>query len=255
MASLSLVLHGLVLGGLVTLWQGASRPARAPHTEDSALVLRLMASPPPPAPARAAAPAKTTARRPRPFKVALPRPPPATPRPPAPVAPETGPETPATPGAETSVADAVAATAHGPSDAAPGATPGGEANGIIGGMVRGVLAASSAGMLPVAPPPPSATERAAWEEEYFEAMFRDRFEDVRYPHQAAAAGIEGQFSVRISVDARGRLVALSVVGTCPHHVLCDAALAAVREAAPFPPPPAALGTPVTVELPFNYHLR
>ncbi|MCP3098227.1 energy transducer TonB, partial [Myxococcus sp. K15C18031901] len=181
--------------------------------------------------------------------------PPASPRPPSPAAPETGPEAPATPGAETTVASSVAAAAESPTDAVPGATPGGLANGIIGGMVRGVLAASSAGMLPVAPPPPSATERAAWEEEYFETMFRDRFENVRYPHQAAVAGIEGRFAVRISVDARGRLLALAVVGTCPHYVLCDAAMQAVREAAPFPPPPAALGAPVTVELPFNYHLR
>ncbi|MCP3101060.1 hypothetical protein LZ198_19475, partial [Myxococcus sp. K15C18031901] len=69
---LALALHGLVLGGLVTLWQGAARPIRASAADDTALVLRLMASPPPPAPARAAEPARsTTARRPRPFTPAV----------------------------------------------------------------------------------------------------------------------------------------------------------------------------------------
>jgi protein TonB len=86
-------------------------------------------------------------------------------------------------------------------------------------------------------------------------MFRDRFENVRYPHQAAMAGIEGKLVVRISVGARGQLLGLEVAGYCPHYVLCDAAIQAVRDAAPFPAPPPELGGRVTVELPFNYHLR
>ncbi|NPC84721.1 energy transducer TonB, partial [Pyxidicoccus fallax] len=128
--------------------------------------------------------------------------------------------------------------------------------GVVGGLVRGVLGASNPGLV-LAPPPPRPTEEqlSTWREQYFETMFRDRFENVRYPHQAAMAGIQGKLVVRISVGTRGQLLGLEIAGYCPHYVLCDAAIQAVRDAAPFPPPPPELGGRVTVELPFNYHLH
>ncbi|MCP3065545.1 energy transducer TonB [Myxococcus sp. K38C18041901] len=244
-APLVVALHVLLLIGLDGIWHGSTRAPKLEAKDDDALVLRLLAAPPPPPPAPAAAmptaPRLATARRARPFpKPTLSRLQPPRPETPAAIDPPVAqPQVPAL--------DTAAAT--------PGGVSGGVAGGIIGGMVNSVLVASSAGLLPVAPPPPTAEQRAAWEEEYFEVMFRDRFENVRYPHQAAMAGIEGRFALRITVGTRGQLLALAIVGRCPHYVLCDAAMAAVREAAPFPPPPSALGPRVTVELPFNYHLR
>ncbi|TQF15219.1 TonB family protein [Myxococcus llanfairpwllgwyngyllgogerychwyrndrobwllllantysiliogogogochensis] len=248
---LAVAIHVLALVGLDTLWHGSTHAPRLVTKDDDTLVLRLLAAPPPPPPAPAAStpstPRQASARRARPLSKPHPSKAftrPSEPRPlPAPAAP---------PPHET--ADAKSAN-EARATATPGGVSGGVAGGVIGGVVNSVLAASSAGLLPVAQPPPSREERNAWEEEYFEVMFRDRFENVRYPHQAAMAGIEGRFSLRITVGARGQLLELSVVGHCPHSVLCDAAQAAVRDAAPFPPPPAALGPRVTVELPFNYHLR
>lgn len=250
-APLAVAFHVLVLVGLDAIWHGSTHAPRSPPRDDDALVLRLLAAPPPPPPApgasTASAQARASARRARPFpKPTAPKAlhQPSEPRPlPTPEAP---------PPTDTAAPDS---TVEAHATASSGGVSGGVAGGVIGGVVNSVLAASSAGLLPVAQPPPSPEERTAWEEEYFEVMFRDRFENVRYPHQAAMAGIEGRFSLRITVGARGQLLELSVVGTCPHYVLCDAAQAAVRAAAPFPPPPAALGPRVTVELPFNYHLR
>ncbi|WP_426748331.1 TonB family protein [Myxococcus faecalis] len=243
-APLVVALHALLLVGLDSIWHGATRASTLTTKDEDTLVLRLLAAPPPPppAPATPSAPRLASARRARPFpKPTLSRP------------QHSRPETP--PVIDPAVAQSQVAAPDTVATATPGGVSGGVAGGIIGGMVNSVLVASSAGLLPVTPPPPTAEQRAAWEEDYFEVMFRDRFENVRYPHQAAMAGIEGRFALRITVGARGQLLALSIVGRCPHYVLCDAAMAAVREAAPFPPPPSALGPRVTVELPFNYHLR
>ena len=88
------------------------------------------------------------------------------------------------------------------------------------------------------------------------ALIRDRFERVRYPHLAAAAGITGsQVLMRVSISAQGRLLKLELIGRCPHPVLCDSAEETVRGPEPFPPPPPELGSPCLLELPFRYRLH
>jgi protein TonB len=250
---LAIGVHVVALLGLASLWHGGSRAPDRATDDTGALVLRLVSAPSPPPPAATAASTPATvarrmrARRHRPFPeptvpkslptpVESPTPPLEEPRP----SPSAPPEAPGT--------DAMAG--------GPAGTRGGVAGGVVGGLVQGVLGANKPGLL-FAPPPPRPTPRqlTTWREEYFETMFRDRFENVRYPHQAAMAGIEGKLVVRISVGARGQVLELEVLGYCPHSVLCDAAMKAVRDAAPFPPPPPELGGSVTVELPFNYHLR
>jgi protein TonB len=132
-------------------------------------------------------------------------------------------------------------------DSAAGAVVG----GVVGGLMRGVLASG-------VPPPPSPLtpeEREEWMERYMETLIRGRFMHVRYPHLAAAAGITGQVLLRVSINSRGRLLKLELLGRCPHPVLCDAATQTVRDAAPFPPPPPELGNPFLLELPFRYHLH
>ncbi|WP_163997733.1 TonB family protein [Pyxidicoccus caerfyrddinensis] len=249
---LILGVHALALVGLTTVWHGD--PGGNTRATDGAgdLVLRLVsAPPPPPAATKSSAPTsnvarKTVARRPRPIpKPTLPTPGPAPVEPPKPPAEKAPPPTPDP--ADEGGTDVAAAT--------PGGMPSGIAGGVVGGLVRGVLGASNPGLVLTPPPRPTEQQLATWREQYFETMFRDRFENVRYPHQAAMAGIQGKLVVRISVGARGQILDLGVLGYCPHYVLCDAAMKAVRDAAPFPPPPPELGGRVTVELPFNYHLR
>lgn len=243
--------HVLALVGLTSAWQGD--PEGNPRSTDGSgdLVLRLVSAPPPPPAATAAsAPSnvirKTVARRARPFpKPTLPTPlstPVESPAPPAGEAPLPAP-------------DAVEQAGTDVAAASPAGMAGGIAGGVVGGLVRGVLGASNPGLVLAPPPRPTEQQLTTWREQYFETMFRDRFENVRYPHQAAMAGIQGKLVVRISVGARGQVLGLEVLGYCPHYVLCDAAMQAVRDAAPFPPPPPELGGHVTVELPFNYHLR
>lgn len=231
-------LHVVLLVGLDACWRGASVATGRAEPEDSALVLRLLAAPPsPPAvPTTVSAPAAsrhvTTTRRARPFL----KPRPSTAARSSAKAPEEPP------------------LAAPPTAAPPGGAAGGIPSGLIGGVVNSVLAASSAGLLHAPPPAPSRDELTAREESYFKVMFRDRFEDMHYPDEAARAGLEGRFVLRITVGPRGQLLGLTVVGRCPHAILCDSAMAAVREAAPFPPPPTRLGPHVTVEVPFNYRL-
>ncbi|WP_338871541.1 energy transducer TonB [Myxococcus stipitatus] len=230
-------LHVVLLVGLDACWRGSPVATGRAEPEDSALVLRLLAAPPsPPSVPAVSAPSasrRATARRARPF----PKPRPSSSARPSAKAPEEPP-----------------LAAAPPTAAPPGGAASGVPSGLIGGVVNSVLAASSAGLLPAAPPAPSRDELTAHEESYFKVMFRDRFEDMHYPDEAARAGLEGRFVLRITVGPRGQLLGLSVVGRCPHAILCDSAMAAVREAAPFPPPPARLGSHVTVEVPFYYHL-
>jgi protein TonB len=120
----------------------------------------------------------------------------------------------------------------------------------VGGVLGGVLSSG-------APTPQllTAEEREALMEAYLEKLIDDRFERVRYPHLASAAGIQGEVLLRATISSRGRLLELKLLGRCPHPVLCDSAQETVRNAEPFPPPPPELGNPCILELPFRYRLR
>ncbi|GHG87148.1 TonB family protein [Comamonas sp. JC664] len=239
--------------------------ASAPHSPDTTATRPApdtsAMAPKPPAPDTASEQPSQhrSARRPRPFRAPTPpRIPPAPSKPPshepAPTRqePVPAPHLPASGPAAPALAE--------PLSAAP---PAGTASDVdaslagrsVAGAVQRSLGPGVTGLLVEAPPEVSPEDTAEAERRAFEQMFRDRFEDMPYPHQARMAGIEGQFVLRISVGVQGQLVGLSVVGACPHAVLCDAAQDAVRKAAPFPPPPPALGGHITVELPFNFHLE
>ena len=219
-----------------------------------------------------------SARRPRPFRAPTPPriPSESLPREPAPTRqePVPAPHVPASgPGAP--APHMTASGPHAPESHVPASGPGAPAETLsaappaglasdlegslaersVAGAVQRSLGPGVTGLLVEAPPEVSPDDTAEAERRAFEQMFRDRFEDLPYPHQARMAGIEGQFVLRISVGVQGQLVGLSVAGACPHAVLCEAALDAVRKAAPFPPPPPALGGTITVELPFNFHLE
>lgn len=120
----------------------------------------------------------------------------------------------------------------------------------MGGVPGGGLSGGGA-----VPPPLTAEEREEWAERYMETLIHDRFEHVRYPHLASAAGIQGEVMLRVSISSQGRLLSMELLGRCPHPVLCDSAQETVRNAEPFPPPPPELGNPCLLELPFRYHLH
>ncbi|HEY1736393.1 MAG TPA: TonB family protein, partial [Methylovirgula sp.] len=58
-----------------------------------------------------------------------------------------------------------------------------------------------------------------------------------YPEVARAAHIEGTVVVAFWVDERGDLVHQALYRTSGHQILDDEAIASIRRAAPFPPPP------------------
>ncbi|ATB45012.1 TonB family protein [Corallococcus macrosporus] len=228
-------LHAAALLGLASLWHGAPRRREGDAHQGEVLVLRLSAVPPAP---RAGDVVQPTPPPPRPRAARRPRPSRAPP-PPRATAPPSTPE-------PLSVGRPAGIASQG---------GGSLAERAVAGITQRALGAEVTGLL-TAPPPaaaPEAPEDAA--RRSFEEMFRDRFNDVPYPDPARMAGIEGRLVLRISVGAQGQLVSMRVLGVCPHPVLCEAAQEAVRHAAPFPPPPPALGGRVTVELPFNYHLE
>lgn len=129
----------------------------------------------------------------------------------------------------------------GPSGA--GAMGDGAANGAASQPGEGAPAGRSGPTGPVADPYPA--EVLAWLERH-----------KRYPARASASGQEGMAVVSITLDRRGRLLRVSLVASSGHPHLDDAALAQVREAAPFPAaPPGATWTRRRFEAPMVYRLR
>jgi periplasmic protein TonB len=131
----------------------------------------------------------------------------------------------------------------------------GVAGGTSGGVAGGVVGALSS-----APPPRvpelSAHQRQALIRRYLEEILRPRIlARFRFPPEAERLGIEGQVLVQASIDGSGRLLGLRPVGSCADDILCEDAARTIREAAPFPPPPAALAEGLKVEVPLTYRLQ
>lgn len=252
-APIILALHLLAV---VVLGPARREPARRPIRagNDNAPVLQLLAARPAlPSAAATAMPAPAATRR-VPARRVPPRlkpapPPPRAPEPEAsPPPPEHAPEAsepPSSP-ADTSEAEGGAVASATDLDGVREAPVGGGVGGGMGGALSGGA--------PL-PPPLTPEEREASVERYMETLIHDRFDHVRYPHLASAAGIQGEVMMRVSISAQGRLLSLELLGRCPHPVLCDSAQETVRNAEPFPPPPPELGNPCLLELPFRYHLH
>jgi len=228
-------------------------PARAGDAD--APVLKLLAARPalPSAAVPAAVPSQAVTRRGVARRV-LPR---LTPAPLPTQAPQL--EEPLPPSEDIPEADDTPSSPRDTSEAEGGAVPTGVALDSVEGVAVGEgVGGVQGGVLPSgvpAPPPLTSEEREAWVERYMEALIRDRFTRVRYPHLAAAAGITGEVVLRVSISSQGRLLNMELLGRCPHPVLCDAAQETVRNAEPFPPPPPELGNPCLLEMPFRYRLH
>lgn len=82
---------------------------------------------------------------------------------------------------------------------------------------------------------------------YIQRRIRDR---LKYPPPARRAGIQGAAEVGFTINRDGTVSGVSILTTSGHEILDLAALAAVHDAAPFPPPQAAarLAIPVVFKL-------
>lgn len=220
---------------------GGAAPGAAAASSPSAPVAVA-----PPAPATVAPTPRPRERAQRPPPVAAPAPAasaPALPREPSTSAP-------AAAAPETSAVAPAAAPASG----ALGATSGvaravGSAGGSAGGSAAGVGSAS--------PGRGNGQDGAARERllARYLATVRARVAEHReYPYLARRANLEGTVCLRVSIGANGHL--LGVAPTCGANArpLLAAALASVKEAAPFPPLPPALGPVLTLDVPIVFDL-
>jgi TonB family protein len=94
------------------------------------------------------------------------------------------------------------------------------------------------------------------EYEPYVRAFRERIQErLRYPPLAVRRGLDGLVELEVQLDARGRLTGVTVVGRDAAALLRDAAVQAVRDATPFPPPADLAGRALTIRLPVVFELR
>ena len=78
----------------------------------------------------------------------------------------------------------------------------------------------------------------------------------RYPPEARSRGDRGTANVRFTIDRAGRLVGASLVGSSGSAALDQEAVALVRRAQPFPPPPPEVrGGTITIVVPVRFNIR
>jgi TonB family protein len=106
---------------------------------------------------------------------------------------------------------------------------------------------------PVAEPPAATHEPDVWTEVRTSIM-----KTLRYPTHERRNGIAGVVNVTIRLDEAGQVAAVKVTPPAPAKPLCDAVLAAVRRAGPFPAVGEAIRqgqTPDTAEIAIRFKLE
>jgi protein TonB len=238
---ISVAVHGALVIGALALPVARAAIEEVPVVVD--IVAPAIAEPPavsPPAPPPPPAPIKLArSAKPRPvLAAAVSAPPQAS----APVD-EPPPEAPAA---------AVPEAGNETGDVAVPAGPAGKGAGTAPGVPGGVPGGRGA----IAPAPPTEAQRKSLIDRYLADMFRTRIQqNFRYPDAARELELTGQVIVQVTVDRHGRLLAARLAGRCPHALLCEDGLRTLRAAAPFPPPPTALGESVILQVPLNYDFQ
>ncbi len=239
----SLILHGLAAVAILA-W-----PQPAPDQPVPVVVVDMVPpTPSPPAPVPAPAPAPVSPSPPAAAAIVPTPPKPQAPskpvrqktvRPPDQAAP-TSPSLPPLPASEP-VADAATAA----TDPAPFADNGATARHGTAGAANGgggTRAGSAA-----APADPAAMDR-------WLAIVRGRLaQALVFPERARKLGLAGKVQVQVAIQADGRVTdgSLTVVLSSGGDLLDQAALATIRAAAPFPPPPEGA---LTLVLPVSFTL-
>jgi protein TonB len=125
------------------------------------------------------------------------------------------------------------------------------------GRPDGVATAVPPPPAPAPPPPPpglTAEQRRQQLARYLEQALRPRFlSRFEYPAEARETNAEGRVMLRLTIDCSGRLLA-ATTSACPAEILCEHAERTIRDASPFPPPPAELGSTIQVDMPIAYRL-
>ena len=102
---------------------------------------------------------------------------------------------------------------------------------------------------------PAPTTSSDPRPEYLALLQKTIARSQRYPRFAREGGIEGTTVLVFTVERTGRLAELRVAESSGHKVLDDAARAAIRDAAPFPPfPPEQTGPMVHCRIPIVFTL-
>jgi protein TonB len=218
-----LVIHGVLIA-LIAWWlTERSCPTSAPATPVP-LTLAMFQAPAPverpapaePTPAEEASPSQGASEQP-PIERSEPKPIPVKPRP-----AKAAPPKPAAPAVEPARAQPVeSAVASEAPVAAPSPAP--------------VPVVQPPAAQPVTPAPDPALEDG------YRARIRQAVDEHKhYPRMARRLGLEGRVVVAFTVGADGRLAGVRLVESSGSELLDEAALEAVRQAAPFPPFPAGI---------------
>ncbi|HRQ66149.1 MAG TPA: TonB family protein [Xanthomonadaceae bacterium] len=118
-------------------------------------------------------------------------------------------------------------------------------------VARTGIAEATVALLPQAPP--RTQEAAAADTLVWDLLQRiEQFKS--YPRAARRARIEGTARVWMQIDRDGALRGQRLEASSGHRILDEAALALVRRAAPFPPPPGAAPRRIEVVLPVSFRL-
>ncbi|MDX2201944.1 MAG: energy transducer TonB [Hyphomicrobiaceae bacterium] len=78
----------------------------------------------------------------------------------------------------------------------------------------------------------------------------------RYPQQARSRGEQGTSKVQFSIDRKGNLLEASILESSGHPTLDEEAVAVLRRASPFPPPPSHMqGESIVLTLPLSFSIK
>lgn len=78
----------------------------------------------------------------------------------------------------------------------------------------------------------------------------------RYPQQSRNRGEQGTSKVQFSIDRKGNLLEASVLESSGHPSLDEEAVAVLRRASPFPPPPVNMkGETIVLTLPLSFMIK
>jgi len=115
--------------------------------------------------------------------------------------------------------------------------------------------ASAVDSLPAPVDTADVQEEFTTAKEYFDMLNMRIHSAKQYPESARSRHIQGQVRVKFVLMADGTLGDVKIVKTSRHKNLDDAAVAAIKKAAPFPKPPSFLfETPVTMQINILFEL-
>ncbi|GIX30883.1 MAG: hypothetical protein KatS3mg124_1355 [Porticoccaceae bacterium] len=104
--------------------------------------------------------------------------------------------------------------------------------------------------------PEISVEAILAQQDYATRVIRKIYREVKFPRRAVERGLEGSVRARITLDRDGRLLAVETVEGSGEPLLDEAALDAIRDAAPFPAMPEGIGVErLELMVPISFRLQ